>query len=233
MFSVKEFAEQQGCSETIVYRHLRTYADELGETVVKDHGKTWLKPEACDILRSKMKPKASVGSPDENPKIQELQNEIERLIQVQKEKDAVYKEALQSATDLLNSAVQMTETLRNENRFLREENQKIFLLQSDNEAAKQQIEEEKKKVSTLQSEKEEIFFSLSEAKKQIQIIEEVSEFNAKERDQERRRAEEAEKKVLSLNQQNDALWDKLEEATKTKRNFFQRISDSIEKFFSE
>lgn len=55
MYTVKEVAQMQGCSETIIYRHIRNHK-ELNPYVFKEHGKTMINKQGFEILKELMKP---------------------------------------------------------------------------------------------------------------------------------------------------------------------------------
>ena len=234
MVKLQDFATQQGVTDRQVQRLLKKYESELQDKFERHgHNGTWLTDEACEILRSKMKQQPIVVS-DEDPRLEELRREIAAL----NEEARIKEETFRTVAQISKSIQEENTLLKKENQRLLEENRTVFLLQADNErirreseSAKQQIEEGKKKVSELERKEKEISFSLSETKKQLQATETVAEINAQERDQERQRAEAAEREALDLQKENDAVWKRLEEATK--RNFFQRLSDGIVKFFTE
>ena len=228
VISLKDYAKQHNISYEAVRQQVVRYAKEMEGHIIRDGRQQFLDDDAVAFLNEKRK---------KNPVVFYQSAKDEEIERLKQQKGNLLLELASVQKQLIQTQEQ--------NRLLAEENKQIFLLQADNEAVKRQAEEERNRatvaekekkeaeirVSTLEQEKEEISSSLSEAKEQLKNTETVAEINAQERDRERHRAEAAEKEALSLNQQNDALWKRLEEVNK--RNFFQRLSDGIVKFFSE
>lgn len=78
---VKDFASQQGVSESIIYRHIRQHREELGEGVIKKPKATWLTDEAQDYLRGLMvqPPPPVIGDSQMAHELAEAEAEIKRL----------------------------------------------------------------------------------------------------------------------------------------------------------
>lgn len=78
---VKDFAAQQGVSESIIYRHIRQHREELGEGVIKKPKATWLTDEAQDYLRGLMvqPPPPVIGDTQTAQELAEAEAEIKRL----------------------------------------------------------------------------------------------------------------------------------------------------------
>ena len=78
---VKDFASQQGVSESIIYRHIRQHREELGEGVIKKPKATWLTDEAQDYLRSLMvqPPPPVIGDSQMAQELAEAEAENKRL----------------------------------------------------------------------------------------------------------------------------------------------------------
>lgn len=51
---VKDFAKELGCSESIIYRHIRNHKEELGDRIVKKAKQTWITEEGQDFIRGLM-----------------------------------------------------------------------------------------------------------------------------------------------------------------------------------
>lgn len=248
MIKLQDFANQQSVTDRQVQRLLKKYESELDGLFERHgHNGTWLTDEACEILRSKMKQQPVVVS-DTDPQSEQLKKLVKELREQLDEKDDRIKEKDKAMERLINLNI----ALQEQNCRLIEANKQIFLLQSDNERTKKEAEnarliaeeeknratvaeKEKKKAEIRASEAErkekEISFLLTETKEQLQTTEEVAKSYEQERDQERQRAEAAEQEASALKEQNDLLWTRLEEVNK--KSFFRRISDKIEKFFSD
>ena len=78
---VKDFAAQQGVSESIIYRHIRQHREELGEGVIKKPKATWLTDEAQDYLRGLMvqPPPPVIGDAQTAQELAEAEAENKRL----------------------------------------------------------------------------------------------------------------------------------------------------------
>lgn len=82
---VKDFAAQQGVSESIVYRHIRQHKDELGNRVIKQGKATWLTDEGQEYIRGLMVQQPVVlhnniaEVQDFRAKLEDKQNKIELL----------------------------------------------------------------------------------------------------------------------------------------------------------
>lgn len=51
---VKDFAKELGCSDSIVYRHIRNHREELGDRIIKKAKQTWITEEGQEFIRSLM-----------------------------------------------------------------------------------------------------------------------------------------------------------------------------------
>ena len=127
---VKEFAQQQGVSDSIIYRHIRNHKTELGSWVVKKSKATWLTEEAQAYLRSLMVQQPLVvnegGAPylqeieELKKKIEQLENRIERkdiLIDNLQSREAEKDKRLQEAAEnqkLLADSQRKSEELQKE-----------------------------------------------------------------------------------------------------------------------
>lgn len=133
MISIKDFAKGQGCSETIVYRHIRNNKKELGSNVQKLHGKTWLTDEGAELIRSLMKQQPLVIS-DTNEEIKRLQEENRQLLQS------------------LNLAKDKIIVLQEQNVALTLETSKIALLEAENGKAREEAQSYKETSQKLSEE---------------------------------------------------------------------------------
>ena len=80
MITVKDFAKQQGCGESIVYRHIRNHKEQLGDRVQKMHGKTWLTDEGADYIRSLMTADPVVVK-DRNDEVEKWRSKYENAME--------------------------------------------------------------------------------------------------------------------------------------------------------
>ena len=51
---VKDFAKELGCSDSIVYRHIRNHREELGDRIIKKAKQTWITEEGQEFIRGLM-----------------------------------------------------------------------------------------------------------------------------------------------------------------------------------
>ncbi len=51
---VKDFAQDMGCSQSIIYRHIRNHAEELGDMVIKESKRTWITDKGQEFIRKLM-----------------------------------------------------------------------------------------------------------------------------------------------------------------------------------
>lgn len=75
MITIKDFAREQGCGESIVYRHIRNHREELGDRVQKVHGRTWLTPEGVQYIKNLMT-QHMVIEEKAAPEVKSLQKQI-------------------------------------------------------------------------------------------------------------------------------------------------------------
>lgn len=78
---VKDFAAQQGVSESIIYRHIRQNQEQLGDSVIRKPKATWLTDEAQEFLRGLMvqSPPPAVIDTQSLDELLESRAEIDRL----------------------------------------------------------------------------------------------------------------------------------------------------------
>lgn len=108
MISVRDFANQQGCGESIIYRHIRNHKKELGDRVQKSHGKTWLTDEGAEYIRSLMKQQPVVVS-EEDPRVKILEEEKRELELQLREANVAFQKYVSETTSLLVKASQQIE----------------------------------------------------------------------------------------------------------------------------
>ena len=163
MITIKDFAAQQGCSETIVYRHIRNHKEALGDRVQKTHGKTWLTDEGAEYIRSLMT-QAPIVVSETSDLVKYLEEENKQLLQ-----------ALNAAKDKI---IELTE----QNGQLAIEAKNTELLEADNAAkekekeilegfikdAKAEIEAQKAENAVLSADNKELGRKVAEAEKTVQ-----------------------------------------------------------------
>ena len=80
MITVKDFAAQQGCGESIIYRHIRNHKEQLGDNIQKINRKTWITDEGQQYLKQLLtKNNTLVISAEQNTRLQELEQENKQL----------------------------------------------------------------------------------------------------------------------------------------------------------
>lgn len=91
---VKDFAKELGCSDSIVYRHIRNHREELGDRIIKKAKQTWITEEGQEFIRGLMVQQPIVVS--EAGFAQNLE-QLERENSVLKDKLIAMHETLQAA----------------------------------------------------------------------------------------------------------------------------------------
>ena len=91
---VKDFAKELGCSDSIVYRHIRNHREELGDRIIKKAKQTWITEEGQEFIRGLMIQQPIVIS--EVGFTQSLE-QLERENSVLKDKLIAMHETLQAA----------------------------------------------------------------------------------------------------------------------------------------
>lgn len=91
---VKDFAKELGCSDSIVYRHIRNHREELGDRIIKKAKQTWITEEGQEFIRGLMIQQPIVIS--EAGFAQSLE-QLERENSVLKDKLITMHETLQAA----------------------------------------------------------------------------------------------------------------------------------------
>ena len=209
VISLKEYAENNHVSYEAVRKQVVRYAAELEGHIIRDGRQQFLDEEAVAFLDEKRK---------KNPVVIYEANKDEEIERLKHEKENLLLKIATVQDQLIQA--------QNENKALKEENQRIFLLEADNEAAKQKLEATEAQLQTTECVAKANEQEAEQAKK------EASE--AKEKaGQERQRAEQVEKELSDLKTENDLLLARLDEITQEKKTFFQRLSDGIVKFFTE
>ena len=173
MITIKDFAAQQGCSETIVYRHIRNHKEALGDRVQKAHGKTWITDEGAEYIRSLMTQAPIVVS------------ETSDILKSLEEENKTLLKALNVAKDKI---IELTE----QNGQLALKAGKIELLEADNVTkekekqilegfiadAKAEIEVQKDQNAVLSADNEALGQKVAEAEKTAQgLSDELTEAN--------------------------------------------------------
>lgn len=103
MITVKDFAKMQGCSETIIYRHIRNHKTELGEDIQKANGKTWITDQGVEFLRSLMMKDPIVIS-DNSDEVEKWRNMYEKALEAQNQYMAQVTPLLAKATEQIQLA---------------------------------------------------------------------------------------------------------------------------------
>lgn len=91
---VKDFAKELGCSDSIVYRHIRNHREELGDRIIKKAKQTWITDEGQEFIRGLMVQQPIVVS--EAGFAQSLE-QLEKENSVLKDKLIAMHETLQAA----------------------------------------------------------------------------------------------------------------------------------------
>lgn len=91
---VKDFARELGCSDSIVYRHIRNHREELGDRIIKKAKQTWITEEGQEFIRGLMVQQPIVVS--EAGFAQSLE-QLEKENSVLKDKLIAMHETLQAA----------------------------------------------------------------------------------------------------------------------------------------
>lgn len=165
MLRVKDFAAQQGVSESIVYRHIRQHREELGENVIKKAKATWLTDEGQDFIRNRMvqQPLVLQNNP---PELEELRDQVRDLKTENKEQAAANRKL-----------IVMLEASQAENKKLTEKAARVDLLEAgaaEHEkqlsTAHQETEKEKNRADQAEEENSELRRKLEEAENQIKAM---------------------------------------------------------------
>lgn len=128
MYSVKEIAQLQGCSETIIYRHIRNHK-ELKEHTTKSHNRTMISEQGFQLIRDLMQETAPVvvSEASDLKLIEELKAEL------QAKQNKI--EDLQGALIGLNNDFR---ELLNENHKLKLQEAETKLLEAQNKTIEQE-----------------------------------------------------------------------------------------------
>ena len=103
MIAVKDFAQMQGCSETIIYRHIRKHKTELGDNIQKRNGKTWITEDGVEFIRGLMMKDPIVVS-DNSDEVEKWRNMYEKAIEAQNQYLAQVTPLLAKATEQIQLA---------------------------------------------------------------------------------------------------------------------------------
>lgn len=156
MITVKDFAAMYGCSEAIVYRHIRNHKEDLGDRVQKEHGKTWLTDEGADYIRGLMKQAPVVVS--------ETSEEVARLRQQLDDANAAFqKYAAETAALLIKASEQIALAERSEANQQRAER-----LEAQNADLSAELGQAKEKIAQAEKTAQEASDELTKAKEEIE-----------------------------------------------------------------
>lgn len=163
MITVKDFAAQYGCSETIVYRHIRNHKDALGDRVQKQHGKTWLTDEGAEYIRGLMS-HAAPAVYDEDPRVAKLEAEKEDLRrQLDAANIAFQKFATETAAMLTRASEQILLAEKSE-----ANQQRADALEAQNADLSAELGAEREKTAQAEKTAQKAADELTEAKKEIE-----------------------------------------------------------------
>lgn len=130
MITIKDFAREQGCGESIVYRHIRNHKEELGDRVQKVHGRTWLTDDGVNYIKNLMTQHMAVEE-KAAPEVLSLQKQLVEKDVTIKAQDAVieaYKlkfEQYEADKKLLAERKDKIDALEAQNGDLRADNEKL------------------------------------------------------------------------------------------------------------
>lgn len=137
MITIKDFAREQGCGESIVYRHIRNHKEELGDRVQKAHGRTWLTDEGVNYIKNLMTQHTTI-SEKAAPEVVSLQKQLgEQQVTI---------EAQKAIIDMLNLKFEQYEA---DKKLLAERKDKIDALEVQNGNLSRDIEEKDKTLAEL------------------------------------------------------------------------------------
>ena len=151
MITVKDFAAQNGCSETIVYRHIRNHKEALGDRVQKAHGKTWLTDDGADYIRGLMTHAAPAVS-DADPRVAKLEADNEDLRRQLDAANAAFQKFASETAALLTKASEQ------------------ILLAEKSEANQQRADALEAQNADLRAENEELGGKVAQAEKTAQKV---------------------------------------------------------------
>ena len=152
MITIKDFAAQQSCGESIVYRHIRNHKEDLGDRVQKIHGKTWLTAEGAEYIRSLMT-QQPINVYNADALTRELQVKLE-------EKTA----KIESLLDEVSALKDVVIALKDENAAHALQAAQTALLSAENERLEQKVSDAEKRV-------EDVFKAYEDAKKEFEAKE--------------------------------------------------------------
>lgn len=156
MITIKDFAREQGCGESIVYRHIRNHKEELGDRVQKLHGRTWLTPEGVSYIKNLMTQHNTI-SEKAAPEVTDLKKQLgEQQITI---------EAQKAIIDMLNLKFERYEE---DKKLLEDKKQEITLLEGFIKDAKAEIEVQKAENGRLSDDNKELGQKVADAEKTAQ-----------------------------------------------------------------
>lgn len=145
MITVKDFAKQQGCGESIVYRHIRQHREELGDMVQKLNRKTWLTDEGQEFIRGLMiqQPLVVSETSDEIARLKEENERLKDALLLAKDKIIDLQEK-NSSLSLSAAKIELLEAENtNKDKLLSEASEAVQKANMELEQAQKQIEEMK------------------------------------------------------------------------------------------
>lgn len=119
--TAKEFAAQQGVSDSIIYRHIRNHKEALGDRVFKRGKATWLTEEGQAYIKELMTMQPLIIK-DNSKEIEDLKEENKALLQA------------------LNAAKDKIIELTNQNASLSIQTAKIELLEAENAKSEERVQ---------------------------------------------------------------------------------------------
>lgn len=152
MITVKDFAKQQGCGESIVYRHIRQHREELGDMVQKLNRKTWLTDEGQEFIRGLM-----IQQPLTVIESSEVEKELRRKLEDKQNKIELLQGFLLDAKDEIKA-------LTDEKYALQSEKHKIALLEAENENKDKLLQEAQEASQKANTELEQLKKQIEEMK---------------------------------------------------------------------
>lgn len=179
MITIKDFARQQGCGESIVYRHIRNHREELGDRVQKLHGRTWLTDEGVDYIKNLMTQHMAIEE-KAAPEVISLQKQIAE--------QKVTIEAQKSIIDMLNLKFEKYE----------EEKKLLAEAKRDKELLEGFLQDANKEIDILNDEKAEIRREKDEQGKILKETEETLKTTSQELSEALQREEIKDKQIEEL-----------------------------------
>lgn len=141
---VKDFAAQQGVSESIVYRHIRQNREALGDRIVKAAKATWITDEGQDYLRNLMIQNPIVIG--DSKMAEDLAEAKEQIEQLRREKEKLYQETLK-IYKLAEEKQRLIDEAKANQLLLEEKREEIGKLREENDKQKAEVWEANQKAT--------------------------------------------------------------------------------------